>query len=746
MMGRYFAKPDQTYEDHVEMAYFAWKQTIAAKMPLIERMSKRYNFSIERFLQGSLMTVALHDVGKMLNCFQEMMEKVRLGKRFDYNKNYRHELASFVWVFLASFSLNKTDLYSEWPVEALAVAGHHKPLDTDLTRFEREIRYAKRPELLKEGVEQALVLAADLFGREGWKFSELPIKAINTNGIKELTKLINGVLPKLVEREPGDRARILYVLSKGILHYADWHGSAGTMVDYCIKEDPKLIIQSLANRCAEKGISFQGLRTFQQEVAKQSGHVIAVAPTGSGKTEAALLWALKNTEEMVSAKIVYLLPTMATANSLWERITQFFGEGRVGLTHSSANLIFDKEDESGLDMDKTARNYLFDQGFIRPVTVGTVDQLLTTGFNSGRWVLKEVNVVNAVVILDEIHAYDGWTLGLLMATIKHFAALGTRFLLMSATMPENLHNLLQSYLPDAKVVKDTELLAAERSKYYVVDKTIEQNLEDIETAVQRGRRVLVVVNTVDKCQKLARELKHLDPVCYHSRFILKDRKRIEAKLEASNLVIATQIVEVALDIDFDWLFTECAPPDAIAQRAGRINRYRDIHRDSRVFIYRPDDKAKKIYEPLNDPTLLTRSFRAFAEAPEKMTEMDLLDVIGKVYTGIALEGQEGFSEALEQYGKSQAIRFNILDDRNREEDQLERTRLSKYESISVIPNSFYSEIQEVKPHLRQWYEVKIPYWYFCKHNRTKDGLAFCDMVYDEQLGALLETDERSEFL
>ena len=209
----------------------------------------------------------------------------------------------------------------------------------------------------------------------------------------------------MLEEDP-QRIRTLYFLIKGILHYADWHGSGGTSVKYSITKPAKTLIKELAEHCRKKGISFNGLRPFQKQMSLHSGHLIAVAPTGSGKTEASLLWALKNSHEMGGAKIIYLLPTMVTANNIWDRLCQFFGQENVGLTHSTANLFLENvSGENEEDKWENRRNILFAQSFISPVTVGTVDQLLTTGFNAGRWVLKEINAANAVIILDEIHAF-----------------------------------------------------------------------------------------------------------------------------------------------------------------------------------------------------------------------------------------------------------------------------------------------------------------------------------------------------
>ncbi|MGI6711758.1 MAG: CRISPR-associated helicase Cas3' [Bacillota bacterium] len=739
----YYAKPDQTYEEHLEAVYVAWKETVTAKRRLIERLADKYDFSIERFLQGSLLTVVLHDIGKMIEPFQDMMKALRGGKRFDYKKNYRHELISFLATFVGANFLNKSSLYSKWPLEAIAVLGHHKALNFDLTSFERE-KITNKPKLYDDGIAFSLELANEIFGRENWQLPIIPEKTIKANGLNKVAELFE-IIRELKGLENSVRIRTLYILTKGILHYADWHGSGRVPVNYTVSCSNDEIIEKIRERCLQKGISFTGLRLFQNEVAAQSSHVIAIAPTGSGKTEASLLWAMKNSGEMGGAKVIYLLPTMATANSIWLRLNQFFGVDNVGLTHSSASLMLESEQEADSEKNNDCRNLLFDQTFMRPVTVGTVDQLLNTGFNIGYWTIKEINAANAVIVLDEIHAYDGWTLGLILATIKHFAGLGARFLLMSATMPKGLIKTITRVLPNVNIIEDTDLLNAQRSKYYVVDKLITEANNDIRKAVIVGHKVLVVVNTVECCQLLAKDLHDLDPICYHSRFILRDRKNIEERMENARLIIATQIVEVSLDIDFDWLFTECAPPDAIAQRAGRINRYRDPGRDSRIYIYRADEKSKKIYDPINDPELLKRSFDEFLRSPKDVTEKSLLEIIEKVYEDDCFEEREGFQEALNQYESSQEIRFSILDNRLNE-NELEKTRMTKYETISVIPYCFYSDIMEMTTKERKWFEVKIPYWYFARNNKQNNGILFCDMEYDSTFGAFLKTDDKSIFV
>lgn len=743
-MTVFYAKPDQTYRQHLEAVHAAWKETVMAKHHLIERLAQEYDFSVERFLQGSLLTVVFHDIGKMTKTFQDMMDAVRDGKNFDWKKNYRHELASFPFVVAAWNKINQFSNLSQVPIEALAVVGHHKPLNTDLTSFDREGN-AVFPDFVAGGLEEAYSFAREAFLQEGWSLPRLPDRIEERNPYSLLAKLIgwDGLFGKLLSKEDPERIRSLYCLTKGILHYADWHGSGGANVKYSIRKSADALIKDLAEHCRKKGISFDGLRPFQEQMGSHSGHLIAIAPTGSGKTEASLLWALKNSNEMGGAKIIYLLPTMVTANNIWSRLCQFFGQENVGLTHSTANLFLeDKRGEDEADLWENRRNVLFAQTFISPVTVGTVDQLLTAGFNTGRWVLKEINAANAVIIIDEVHSYDGWTLGLLISCIRHFASLGTRFLLMSATLPAALVNLLRSELKGAEVIRENTLLNAKRSTYHLENRQIEEATEEIKEAVKKKRRVLIVVNTVQLCQELAERFSDFSPICYHSRFIFRDRKIKEKQIEDAQFVIATQVMEVSLDIDFDWLFTECAPPDAIAQRAGRINRYRDPERNSRVFIFQASEKSEKIYSPINDPDILERSFDAFNHAPDNMSEQDLIQVVDQVYKDLRIEKTEHYANALAQYKLSQQCRMAIFDSRLGEDDQ-EVTRLRKYETVSVIPALFMEEVLKLRPQKRRWFEVKIPLWYAMEHKIMARGIWFCDMDYDNKIGGVLKTNKHT---
>lgn len=749
----FYAKTDQTYEEHIEAVYVAWKQTISAKKHLLERAAYLYNFSLERFLKGSLLTIAIHDIGKMNRSFQEMIRAARENKPFNKRLSFRHELLSLIYAIEYWKEINRNDRLLSFPLEAIVIAAHHKTLDTDLSSFNKEL-YMEMPKIIDEGINEGINIAESIFIREGFIFPKIKIK----NDHKPVG-LLKNIVDRLyfTERDGPEKCRTIYFLMRGILHYADWHASGRKTVVYSVIKDKSEIVLGIKSRCEEKGIKFTGLKNFQEECSNICGNTVMVAPTGSGKTEAAIFWALNNSKTMGKTKILYLLPTMVTANNIWKRLTEFFGEDNVGLSHSTANLFLQTNSSFEDEEDKweNRQDILFNQSFIKPITVATVDQLLTAGFNAGRWALKEINAANSVIIFDEIHAYDTWTLGLIVSMIKHLAPLGARFMIMSATLPKTLEELLikcLSGIGKAKLQKSNEYSRAKKCKYYCMDDLIDSDIavSQIKDAAEREKRVLVVVNTVKACQDLAQKLKTFNPTCYHSQFILKDRTQIEKQINLFNegktphLLIATQVIEVSLDINYDWLFTECAPPDALVQRAGRINRYSETNHDSKIFIYHPNEISKKIYDSVNDDRLLERTFDIFkgvlGSEPKELTNDELQQIVEEVYKGYEIEDNIVFKQAIEQYQRSWQRRLYLLDSRLTE-DKVEVTRRSKYETISAIPLCFLQEVVNLKPAQRQWYQVKIPLWYFLKNKKERDGLLFCDLKYDQKLGAIYEKHE-----
>lgn len=777
--------------------YDAWCGLKEVHAGLIGRVAARHGMTADRVLRSSLLCVALHDVGKLSRNFQAMM---RAKDDAEYKKavhgNYRHEIAAIWLVEAATRQLNARA--GPFPggglLEVMAVAGHHKFLTHDVLfdaeRFKNALAWEPDP---WTAVSEALNLARQMFHDQKWNF---PIKALEHREVvhylthaPNLTKKGNPPFDWLLKcrddlsqtdpaRHPAFRE--LFALLKGLLMTADWmaSGAVGREDDLdagksVVGVAPTHLEIHMRERGERLGKPFGRFKKFQTDCGKAAGHVIAVAPTGSGKTEASWLWALNQVEQGHARKIIILLPTMVTSNSIHERLRDFFeGHGHeVGLVHSTADLVRESETEGDeADRADVRSDVLGESHYFRPVTVGTVDQLLVPLFHAGRWAMKTFAAADAAIVIDEIHAYEPHTLGLITLMIEQLAALGTRFMVMSATMPGVLKTTLKGALdsagrdgPGVTAVEDEELLKSARNTWTTCDKPLSESLlppdaqgravpspEFLRLWGSRNERgephkILVVVNTVKRCQDLSRAFREFgfELSCYHSKFIFDHRSVKERRINECppRLLIATQVVEVSLDIDYDILLTECAPMDALAQRAGRVNRARREVK-GRVVVHHHEKESENVY---GFPPGVLESTWGLVKETQEPTECDLIGLVEQVYKGYPPNDDPGFLQIRTATRGAQARQCGVLDaPRPYEDNALLKTRKEDYPQVSVIPEPFAEEARAAKPRDRKRYELKVPVWYARKH-RVADDLPVCPMGYDAEYGAeLLATEEHPE--
>lgn len=246
--------------------------------------------------------------------------------------------------------------------------------------------------------------------------------------------------------------------------------------------------------------------------------------------------------------------------------------------------------------------------FREPVRVGTPYQLVRGALAGPRNAGILVDAANSVYILDELHAYEPGRLGMILAMTGLWVRLGGRVGVASATCPAVLAGLLAMALGEKPVTVEPpgSWTWPVRHRLHVRSGhlTSPEAVAEVTGQLRGGRSVLVVANNVADAislyQQLAPEVirQHGEDAALllHSRFRAGDRARMEegimGRFKAGSprqpgLLVATQTVEVSLDIDFEVLHTSGAPLEPLIQRFGRANRLGALEEPAPVIVHEP---------------------------------------------------------------------------------------------------------------------------------------------------------------
>lgn len=415
--------------------------------------------------------------------------------------------------------------------------------------------------------------------------------------------------------------RTIYTYVSGILNTADWLASARfgankPIVAFQTTPSKNHFIQHL---------SFDALRAFQEQLYLSHHSVLVEIPTGEGKTEGSLLWAIANVNHP-QTKIIYTLPTQTTSNKLFERVRHFFEKNECGLIHANAKIHLEKqyEQENGIIDEIFKSDFLVSKSFNKPVTVSTIDSLLKYFINIGRFNIATKNFFNSVIIIDEVHSYDFKLMGFLKRFLELCQLHEIRVCLMSASIPNKIKKLLA--IDNYPIVTQKDLFSKKANLIIKKEYSLDEDFEFIFEKYQSGKNILVIRNTVGSASQTYQQLKkqyaiNNDIILYHSAFKkidkIKKENLIFEKLDAKKpfILVATQIVEISLDIDFDVMFSDNAPIDALIQRFGRVNRKKAYDKQGEIFIYLYQNKF-----PYKNTCLLDATFKTIQDGYYELGE------------------------------------------------------------------------------------------------------------------------------
>jgi CRISPR-associated endonuclease/helicase Cas3 len=254
--------------------------------------------------------------------------------------------------------------------------------------------------------------------------------------------------------------------------------------------------------------------------------------------------------------------------------------------------------------------------------VGTVDQAILPILPVRHNFVRLWGLANRVVVFDEIHAYDAYTGTLLVHLLRWLLSLGSSVVLLSATLPPNIRRELAKVVNATLPGQETEYPRLSVFRPGAVDQVhfkadparrmtlrlqgIPSDLPSMQSALDEhlvnGGMGLALVNTVQRAQELYRLFPNGEPLerdgqrvgkllvdgteiyLFHARFPADWRQQREDFVLATfgkngdrsgrKILVATQVAEQSLDLDFDVIATDLAPIDLLLQRAGRLWRHK----------------------------------------------------------------------------------------------------------------------------------------------------------------------------
>ncbi|MBI5181341.1 MAG: CRISPR-associated helicase Cas3' [Nitrospirae bacterium] len=708
----------------------------------------------ERLSSIALCIGGLHDIGKAASGFQSTLRgKSRWG--------HRHEILS---VAVAGIILPKLSQEA-----LLAIITHHRSIPASLTT-ENE-KCLPLDELPFEGKNQVWNLMTKEW-IEQWESVKdllLNINKLYDFGIHNLPDKFgfNGLgLPEKIlhrnyQRKVFGFNRRHASLLRGLLITADHIASAH---QFDLPEVP--VQKDYVELIGRKELKGNKIFPFQQQCAETTGNTILKSPTGSGKTAAILLWAAKNQAE--NSRLFYVLPHTASINAMHQRLQKIYGDKTVGVLHHKNAAYLFRLFENDYSSNDAARMAHTISGLARelyhPIRVTTPHQILRIALNGKGWELGLAEFPNACFVFDEIHAFEPLLVGLTLATVKWLMSMGARVLFASATLPSFMEKILREEVgiadeniisPDPTNEDDRIVLDKVRHKVEIRHGNLLSSIEQIINEIRvSGKTALIVCNHVATSQRVYEKLREefKDTKLLHARFNAEDRFRIESIIQSNNpprILVATQAVEVSLDLDYECGYIEPAPADALGQRLGRINRKGSHPKDSytkspaQVVIFEePSAKIKEspLYLPY-DKEVTKKTINLLKECV-LLSEQSLTNIVNRIYaSGYKGDSKEDYEKGL----KNQMIeRFDENIIAGTHKDWVESVIEGSDGQMEVLPNDLYIKFQELKLE-KKYLEAKmllVPIQTRQTRKLFQENTLWFDKQLDEYVTSLLYSSDR----
>src|SRR6266567_3824078 len=327
-------------------------------------------------------------------------------------------------------------------------------------------------------------------------------------------------------------------------------------------------------------------------------------PTGGGKTLASLAFALQHALKYNFERIIYAIPYTSIIDQTATVFRGIFADEQAFIEHHSDIALQDPENPMPAEVWRRLAAENWDASLIVTTTVQLFESLLGCGTGKCR---KLHNIAQSVIVLDEVQMVPVHLLTTILDVLRQLVAYyGVTVVLCTATQPDFESRQGFEGIPDIR-----EIVPAPE-QYFAQLKRVEYQLPtagetwtwgQVAARVQAERQMLVIVNTRRDAAQLINTLapdeaidEEGDPTLFHlstrlcgahRREVLEEVRRRLRVGEPCRL-IATQVIEAGVDVDFPLVMRAVGPLDRIVQAAGRANREGNMAHPGRVIVFAPE--------------------------------------------------------------------------------------------------------------------------------------------------------------
>lgn len=423
----------------------------------------------------------------------------------------------------------------------------------------------------------------------------------------------------------------LYIEVKGFINLLDHLASSqeGQSFNYYFTqqeqaETDQKLLSFIQHRTGNAQAQFNVL---QEEIVKfaEQPLVITEAFTSAGKTICS--------DRLTAAKKLYLVPNRISAMSFYQEAVEKFGQKNVGVLHGTLYLYQREAEEESAEIALSANDIELARNFAKPYLLATVDQIAMTLFKYPAYEKVLAVMKDARICVDEIHLLSP-RMFLAFIFLMDYAMehLNTKFHLMTATLPAPYKERVAELSNYEGIHQVDTVKRNEKTIQLSMDHEEMEIVAISQQALSKNQQVLIILNDVDsviRCyKKLKKELPDDTAIqCLHGRFKENDSKQLYGQItqQEGQIWLTTQVVEIALDIDFPVVISDLAPMDSLVQRMGRNNRRGKLADGGLFYLLKP--KNYSVY----DQILLEETSKLLKKGRKKVKKKEswFLDMVDR---------------------------------------------------------------------------------------------------------------------